>query len=98
MIKRHKPNEYPGIDDVCSSDDVAELEERIKELEFNQTQWISVEDRFPEVDLLVLCYIPGIGEMTCFLDMDKRFKYMLADGYICTPTHWMLIPPLKEQI
>ena len=31
MIKRYKPNEYPGIDDVCSSEDVAELERNLKE-------------------------------------------------------------------
>lgn len=61
-------------------------------------QWISVEDRLPEEETEVLCYLGnalGKGIVVAF----RRHGDWYFDGWKCpTVTHWMPLPePPKEE-
>lgn len=51
MIKRYQPHMYPGCDDVCSSEGVAELEE---ELSVWKSEYLKVDEALKvKIDMVI---------------------------------------------
>ena len=55
-----------------------------------QSEWISVEDRLPEVAQKVLLFSPSDGINLGYVTDDKRFY--VYKSYPERPTHWMPLP------
>ncbi len=54
------------------------------------SQWVSVEERLPEIgELVVAAYI---GFVTATYDGEDWYD---ANDHLIRPTHWLPIPPLK---
>ena len=81
--------DLPENDHRIPKDVWAALEEtfnKIKELEANQPKWVSVKDRLPDADRMVLVSNDG------HVDTDVY----LGSGFFCCcakVSHWMLLPP-----
>ncbi len=69
----------------------------------NQSKWISVEDRLPEVDIPVLCLQSSgfehkiweqmilIYDGINFVDIDE-LTLEISEGYYLNITHWQYLP------
>ena len=54
------------------------------------SQWVSVEERLPEIGELVVA--AHIGFVTATYDGEDWYD---ANDHLIRPTHWLPIPPLK---
>ncbi len=54
------------------------------------SQWVSVEERMPEIGELVVA--AHIGFVTATYDGEDWYD---ANDHLIRPTHWLPIPPLK---
>ena len=81
---------------------IAELEQRITELEFQLPKWVSVEDELPDNGVSVLIR-SSFGEIfTCrrpvIVNTNKSWESNTGEFNRPKITHWMLLPqPPKEQ-
>ena len=63
-------------------------------------EWISVEDKLPEENQIVLMYYDGQFFLGCvqivYSDGSARFKEVPGGMYNIPATHWMPLEPPKE--
>ena len=90
--------------EVCNSERVINIQACFKELEALEeptSQWISVEDRIPDNDLIgytILCgttsgtCIACVGKNGAFLEEYRGLKLSLK------VTHWMELPKAPEEV
>lgn len=57
-------------------------------------EWISVKERLPEENELVLIYQPKAGNWVS--SHDKHGWGMWENGLTCEPTHWMPLPEVPK--
>lgn len=63
-----------------------------------QHQWVSVEERLPDVYRTVLAYIDGdIRELRLALARYDGEDWCDTQGYHIHPSHWMYIPWLNNE-
>lgn len=58
-----------------------------------RSEWISVNNKLPDDDTIVIVYVPGSGEpvwLAYFSGEDASWRFV--EGGTCYPTHWMELP------
>jgi len=81
--------------------DTGKTSEDWDELENNQPEWISVEDRLPEFGKIVLVYYPSYGPEAyqCDKVIMATYKKGFYNSHFRNPdeiTHWMPLPSTEQ--
>lgn len=94
-----------GHEHNCSTSGCAIIREAIEVL--RDASWISVADRLPDDDVMVLCIVSGRPQTNITLDEAMEIaSHSRTDGWIVdawpewedpTVTYWMPLPELPEE-
>ena len=81
-----------GLNMVPSDSDFSK-DEFIEQWNKRASQWVSVEDKLPELNQRVLCYHEDWGISISYLDNSGYIKTGLIDD---PATHWQFLPTVPE--